>query len=104
MIETWLGYDIKYGKYVVKSHNSDDGESDGAVPGRTCWIIREIQVKITQPWFCSSERERLRGKSYDTSPIKDVRWLQLFIQSFFLHLFFASKIYNKIFNTKIATG
>ena len=33
---------------------------------------------------------------------KDVRWLQLFIQTFFLYLFFfALKIYNKTFNTKI---
>ena len=36
--------------------------------------------------------------------IKDVCWLQLFTQFFFLHLFFASKIYNKTFNTKIAMG
>ena len=28
----------------------------------------EIQVEITRPWLCSSERERLRGKSDDTSP------------------------------------
>ena len=36
--------------------------------------------------------------------LKDVRWLQLFIQTFFLHLFFASKIYSKTFNTKIVIG
>ena len=70
MIEVWLGYDLKYGKYVVKSHNSDDGESSGAVPGHICWINIEIQVKNTQPWLCSSERERRRGKSDDKSAIR----------------------------------
>ena len=35
---------------------------------------------------------------------KDVRWLQLFVQTFFLHLFFASNRYNKTFNTEIAIG
>ena len=26
MIQVWLGYDVKYGKYEVKSLNSDDGD------------------------------------------------------------------------------
>ena len=26
MMEVWLGYDVKYGKYEVKSLNSDDGD------------------------------------------------------------------------------
>ena len=26
MIEVWLGYDVKYGKYEVKTLNSDDGD------------------------------------------------------------------------------
>ena len=35
---------------------------------------------------------------------KDVRWLQLFIQTFFLTSLFRFKYNNKTFNTKIAIG
>ena len=47
---------------------SHRGRSDGADISHFYWIISEIRVKITRPWLSSSEHERLRGKSGDTSP------------------------------------
>ena len=45
-------------------------EFDGADLVHVYWIISEIRVKITRPWLCSSEGDRLRGKSDDTNPLR----------------------------------
>ena len=66
-----LGYDVIQAKYEVKLLDRDDGhqlvESDAR---HICLITSEIRVKITQPWLCSSERERIRCKPDDANPTR----------------------------------